>query len=223
MIGDSWYFKETKAGFRVTFCRSCNENYNTYEERTDYYSKKLMRDDFFKPELIDSVSNYATVSLPPHPTHYSRKEMNAYLSELYAPDGILQFDVIVSKKWSKEKVEMTLAKNNQLKDSILREPLFKTSMDIFSDYRYWLPEDHLRSRTKGLDFYFERLPYESIIIDNAIFILHNKPSYFSKPMLVDKSDPEYFYKEENHLEDERRRTLKTIALVLGIHDYVILN
>ncbi len=42
-------------------------------------------------------------------------------------------------------------------------------------------------------------------------------------MLVDKQDPEYFNKHENHLEDERERTLKIIALVLGIDDYVILN
>lgn len=60
-------------------------------------------------------------------------------------------------------------------------------------------------------------------MNNSIFIEHNKPSFFSEPMLVDKGDPEFFEKFENQLEDERRRTLKIITLALGIHNYHIVN
>lgn len=129
----------------------------------------------------------------------------------------------MKKKWTQDKFNAVLARNNQLKDSILLQPMYKTNMGIFSDYRFWLPEENLRSRTQGLDFYFERLPYESLTLDKSIFMLHNKPFYFAKTFLVDKKDQEYCLKQENHLEDERSRTLKIIALALGIHDFVIVN
>jgi len=223
LIGDDWYFEQTKTGFNVTFCRSCQENFNSYQETTDFFSRELTRDDFFQLELIDSISYYTHVSSYSNLSNHTREEKNKFLAEFYKADDILHFELTLSKKWTKEKIESVLSKNNQLKDSILREPLYKSNMGVFSDYRYWLPTNQWRSRTEGLNFYFERLPYESMIIDKSIFILHNKPFYFAEPMLVDKNDPEYFYYHENNLEDERRRTLKIIALVLGIHDYVIVN
>lgn len=223
LIGDSWFFEETKNGFKVTFCRSCKDAYNNYLDTTSIVNRPLNRDYFFKEELIDSVANYSTVSRSPMGFNTSKEEKIAYNTAMYKPDGILSFNVRIEKKWSQKKWSEVLARNNQLKDSILKQPLYKTNMAIFSDYRYWLPEDYLKQRTSGLDFYFERLPYESSIINKSIFIEHNKKNYFSEPMLVDKQDPEFFNKNENHLEDERKRTLKIIALVLGIDDYVFVN
>lgn len=223
LIGDEWYFEPTQNGFKVTFCRSCKENFISYQNTTDFFSRELTREDFFQAELIDSICYYTNVSAFTDVSNLTHEEKNKFLAERYKANNILHFEVTFSNKWSKEKIETVISKNNQLKDSILREPLYKSNMGIFSDYRYWLPTDQWRKRTKGLNFYFERLPYKSILIDKSIFILHNKPFYFAIPMLVDKNDPEYFFKHENQLEDERRRSLKIIALALGIHDYIIVN
>ncbi len=223
LIGPSWFFEETKNGFQVTYCKSCNENYHNYTDSTDLFSRELSRSDFFQEGLIDSISYYSTVSNAPIPRSWSDEQRVEYFTELYKADHILRFEVIIDKKWSKEKTTSVLSKNNQIKDSIIREPIYKSNMDIFSDYRFWLPAEYWKRRTQGLNIYFERLPYESLILENSIFILHNKPFFFSEPMLVDKRDDNYFYKEVNQLENERRRTLKIIALALGIHDYNIVN
>ena len=223
LIGPSWFFEVTKNGFEVTYCRSCNENYTNYLDSTDFFSRELYRSDFFQEGQIDSISYFSMVSNMPIPRNWTDEQRIEYFTELYRADDILKFEVIVDSEWSKEKTTSVLSKNNQLKDSILRKPLYKSNLDIFSDYRFWLPGEHWKRRTQGLNFYFERMPYESLIMDKSIFILHNKPFFFAEPMLVDKTDSEYFHKEQNRLEDERKRTLKIIALALGIHDYKIVN
>lgn len=223
LIGDSWFFEETKDGFKVTFCRSCKDAYNNYLDTTSIVNRPLNRASFFKEELIDSIANYSLVSVSPSGYYSTKEEKNTYNKAMYKPNGILSFNVRIEKKWSEKKWIEVLSRNNQLKDSILKEPLYKTNMGIFSDYRCFLPEDYLKQRTSGLDFYFERLPYESSIINKSIFIDPNITNYFSRPMLVDRNDPNYYEKNENKLLDERNRTLKIIALTLGIHDYKILN
>lgn len=223
LIGEPWFLEETNKGFQVTYCRSCHENYMNYIDSTDLFSRERSRLDFFRNDLIDSVSYFSIVSNAPIPRNWSDEQRIEYFTELYQANDILQFKVIVDEQWSSPKTASVLSKNNQLKDSILKEPLYKSNMDIFSDYRFWLPSEYWKRRTQGLNFYFERMPYESLIIDQAIFILHNKPFFFAQPLLVDKMDSEYFFKEQNYLEDERRRTLKIIALTLGIHDYKIVN
>ena len=223
LIGVTWFLEESINGFQVTYCKSCNESYINYLNITDFFSRTLARKDFFKEELMDSISYYSTVSNSPVSQKWTKQERIDHFSELYKTTDVLRFNVRFEKKWSNEKLDSILLKNNQLKDSILKEPLYKSNMKFFSDYRFWIPDDNWRRRTQNLNFYFERLPYESLILEESIFILHNKPFFFAEPMLVDKNDPEYFYKGENRLESERRRTLKIIALCLGIHNYVIVN
>lgn len=223
LIGDSWHCEQTNNGFQVTYCRSCKVNYDEYINTTDFYTRDLTRIDFFQEHLIDSISYFSTVSSMPIPRKWTEEQRTEYFTNLYKPENILRFEIQIDKKWSEQKFNSTLSNNEQLKDSILKEPLYKSNMDIFSDYRFWIPVRHWKQRTKGLDFYFERLPYKSLILENSILIIHNKPFFFAEPMLIDKHDPTYFYKEENLLEGERRRVLKIIALVLGIHDYVIVN
>ncbi|XOV65905.1 MAG: hypothetical protein ACFHU9_09740 [Fluviicola sp.] len=123
---------------------------------------------------------------------------------------------------AEKKIERILAQNEELKVSIIREPLYKSNMNIFADYRYWLPGESWMRRTKSLNFYFERLPYESEIMDASILIDPSLSSFFGLYMLVDKEDAYFYKKRENLLMDERNRTLKIIALALGIHDYTIL-
>lgn len=231
LIGDEWFLERTQDGFSVTYCRTCQEKWKAYEDTTfpaGIIHPRVMsarsRPSFFEPEFIDSISYYTLVSsYNPAFGNYTPEEKINYFREFYKANAILKFDVTFSDKWSDKKIGHVLSKNNQLKDSILSKPLYKTSMNIFSDYRYWVPEERFRERTKGLNFYFERLPYESMIIDESIFIEHNQPFYFGLPMFVDRNDPEYYDNPKNELEDERARTLKIIAMVLGIHDYKIIE
>ncbi|MFK7783891.1 MAG: hypothetical protein AB8B56_02185 [Crocinitomicaceae bacterium] len=223
LIGDSWYLEETKDGFIVTFCRSCKENYNQYLEERDNFQWSPERSDFFSADRIDSVSYRSGLSAIPVSPNLSKKEKIAYFTELNQPNAILQFRVRIKSKWTESKYEKILKRNDLLKQAILKEPMFKTSKDIFSDYRFWLPKDYWKRRTQEFDFYFERLPYSSLIMDNSVFIEHNIPNFFGRPLLVAKGDQEFYKKMDNNLESEQNRTLKIIALALGIHDYQIVN
>ncbi|MCJ8288933.1 MAG: hypothetical protein HRT58_05915 [Crocinitomicaceae bacterium] len=223
LISESWYLEKTKQGFRVTFCRSCMENYNSYIDSTDFFSRELARSDFFLSPHIDSVSYYPILSLMPIPRAWSKQKRIDYYTDFYKPNDVLQFNITIEKKWKEEKYDAVLKKNNVLKDAILKEPLYKSNEDIFSDYRFWLPRTYWKKRTHQFNYFFERLPYTSLTINKSILIEHNKPSFFCEPMLINRNDPEFFYKKENHVETERRRTLKVIALTLGIHDYQIVN
>ncbi len=225
LIGDEWFLEETKDGFQVTFCRSCNENYlaEIGVPSDDPFDITPNRFDFFQTELLDSVCYFSSLNPSILPRKWKEAERTAYFTDLYQADDILRFHIRFEKKWKESNIEKVQARNDEIRDSILRTPLFMSNERIFSDYRYWLPREFWKRRITTLDFYFERLPYESTILDQSIFIEHNKPGFFSEPMLVDKNDKNYFDRRENHLEAERQRTLKIIALVLGIHDYRIIQ
>lgn len=224
LIGDSWYVDTTENGLEITYCRSCGERYSEYLRTDDHFQVYLEQSDFFTEDLLDSVCYFPTVSVLPFLDFKSEQRRIAYLSNYFRANDILKFNIRFEEKWSQHKYDSILKNNNLLKDMILEKPLYKTSMDIFSDYRFCIPRgDYLMERTAEVDFYFERLPYSSLTLNASIFIEHNKSGFFSKPMLVDKSDEAYFDNSENMLEDERRRILKIVALVLGIHDYYIVN
>lgn len=225
LIGEEWYLEETTDGFQVTFCRSCNERFLAKKNiiLEDPFEVFSDRGAFFNEALFDSVSYYSTVNPALIPSKWSDEERIAYFTDLYQPDHILRFEIRFEKKWKQSEIDRVQARNDELRDSILRTPLLFSNESIFSDYRYWLPKDQWRRRITQLDFYFEPLPYSSSILDKSIFIEHNKPFFFSEPMLVDKNDTNYFDKHQNFLEDERKRTLKIIALVLGIQDYQIIE
>lgn len=222
LVGEDWYLKPTENGFTLTFCRTCTRNYHEYLDNNQWPYRKF-REDFYSSSDIDSVSYYTLVSNYHNLSNLTREEKIEYFTSFYKPESILQLEVIFSEKWTTKKIASVQANNDLLKEEILKEPLYKTSKKIFSDYRYWIPEKYLQKRTEAFDFYFERLPYKSITIDKSIFIIHNTPSFFSEPLLVDKSDPEYFWNRNNELKSEKERTLKIIALALGIHDFEIIN
>lgn len=221
LIGDSWYLVETKEGFSVTFCRTCTEEYFNYLDTMMF--PELKRGFFFKSEKIDSVAYFPTVSSYNGSNFESDEEEIKFFTEYYKPDAILQFEIVLQKKWSKEYYELAQSKNDLLEKAIRLEPLYKTSPDIFLDYRFWIPGDFFKRRTLEFDYYFERLPYESELIDKSVFVLHNMPYFFSAPILVDKADEEFFAKRKNLLENEGQRVLKIIALVLKLDDFNITN
>ncbi|MCR9170888.1 MAG: hypothetical protein NXI10_00230 [bacterium] len=222
LIGDEWYLEPTKDGFQVTFCRSCAKNYKHYKDSSGFILRERSITEFFAEDKIDSIAFVPLVSSYHNLDAYSEEERHAFLVNKYKPEGILRFEVRIEKPWSEKKIEQILAQNEELKDSILREPLYKSNMSIFADYRYWLPGEYWNRRTKSLNFYFERLPYKSEIMDASILIDPSLSSFFARYMLVDKEDAYFYKKQENLLMEERNRTLKIIALALGIHDYKIL-
>ena len=226
VLGDDWFLTPTESGFKVTFCRSCQKRYVdscNSNELTMFLRRS--RDSFFSPDKADSVCYYTTVSNPPHPFYDDKNDSIRHLAmlETYIANGILSFEIRIEKKWSDKKVQEIAARNDTLKTEILKEPLYKTSMDIFSDYRFWLPDEYLKQRTKKYSFYFERLPYSSEGYDYSIFIIQDKPYYFCSPLYVDKNDRYFYDNISNELENERRRTLKIIALALGILDFKVIN
>ena len=231
VIGEDWFVHQTNNGFEVYFCRSCNENYQKWVKNNDFslgtenhatHFTQKDRYNFFKPELADSMSYFGTVSQLVHPFIDSAQLRN-FKAE-YPNNGIMKFVFKIDRKWTEKKVSDAAANNELLKTEILSTPLYKTSMDIFSDYRFWLPESYLRQRTeKGYDFYFERLPYSSCWYDYSIFIEQDKPWFYCEPAYVDPSEENYPGNPRIFIEDERCRTLKIIALTLGINDFTLIN
>lgn len=231
VIGEDWFVHQTKNGFDVYFCRTCNENYQKWVKNNDFslgtenhatYITLKDRYNFFKPELADSVSYFTTVSRPPHPFIDTSQKRNFNVE--YPSNGILKFTFSVDRKWSTKKVNDTQTNNDSLKAEILSTPIYKTGMGVFSDYRFWLPESYLRQRTeKRYDFYFERLPYTSCWYDYSIFFEQDKPYFFCEVVYVDPNEEHYFGNSKIFIEDERCRTLKIIALTLGINDFTLVN
>lgn len=226
VLGDDWFLTPTKSGFKVTFCRSCQKRYvdscNSRPENRDWIFPPS-RELFFDPHHMDSVCYYTTVSNESNPFSENDSMRYVYLENFYKTNGILSFEVRIEKKWSDKKYQEVAAKNDTLKKEILKEPLYKMSMNIFSDYRFWLPEDYFKNRTKNYNFYFERLPYSSELYDYSIFIIQDKPYYFCSPLYVDKNDRYFYNRISNKLEHERERTLKIIALALGILDFKVVK
>ncbi|ASS50626.1 MAG: hypothetical protein A3D31_13770 [Candidatus Fluviicola riflensis] len=230
VIGEDWFVHQTKSGFEVYFCRSCNENYQKalqegqllgWENHNTPISQKD-RYKFFKLELADSVSYYSLVSNIARP--FDDPLRDEHLKEYYQKNGVVKFTFKFERKWGVQKVNDTQANNELLKAEILSTPLYKTGMGIFSDYRFWLPESYLRQRTEErYDFYFEQLPYTSCWYDYSIFFEQDKPFFFSEVMFVNPSEEKYYDNHANFIEDERCRTLKIIALTLGINDFTLIN
>jgi hypothetical protein len=227
VIGEDWFVCQTTNGFEVYFCRTCNQNYQKWvkEDRlldsenhdTPIYLKD--RYNFFKPELADSVSYFTRISGYDNRVIDTTKELR--MKDYYPNNGILKFIVRIDQQWSTEKVNDVLAQNEILKTEILLTPLYKTNENIFSDYRYYLPDAGFKHRTeKRYDFYFERLPYSSCWLDYSIFIEQNN---YYEVMYADMLEDQYFSNPRIFMDDERYRTLKIIALTLGITDFTLIN
>lgn len=222
LLGDDWFISRTKHGFNVYFCRSCQEEYKQYLNENDWPHWKT-KYDFFSLEKLDSVAYYPTVSAYGSINTSSDSLYDASMKVFYKADDILMFEIQIERKWEEKKYDSIYSNNELLKTEILKEPLYKSNENIFSDYRFWLPSSHWKNRTKELNLFFQRLPYSSLTLDYSIFIIPDKPYYFCNPFYVDKTDSEYYDNKANELDAERRKTLKIIALVLGVHDYQIVN
>lgn len=234
VLNDDWFIEVVNDGFNVYFCRSCNENYQKWADETGFIKGYILveplvekdRYEFFKTELADSISYYSTVSMYDgifDPSQADSIQHHAK-KKFYRKNGILKFEIRLESKWSDNKIKEIQTKNNLLKKEILKESLYKSSINMFSDYRFNLPDDQWKTRTTAFDFYFQRLPYTSAFYDYSIFITPEKPYYSSvKPMYVDNSDEHYYENKENFIEAERCQALRIIALTLGIPDFVIVN
>lgn len=223
LIGRDWFLTPTESGFTISFCRSCHEEYIRSVSSQGKYEwlNEPSRGDFFDLARMDSICYVGCCYLGFNPKD-SEAELHRESLERYKANGVMSFEVSFEKKWKEERYFKVQSQNELLKEEILKTPLYKTDMDIFSDYRFFLPREYLRDRTTKFDFYFERLPYTSEFLDCSIFIIQNKP-FGTIPMYVDKGDSYYYNNESNRIESERSRTLKMVALALGIRDYNVLD
>ena len=222
LLGDDWFIYNTESGFEVYFCRSCKFRKDSSVDVTlREYSNIPEKIDFFEPHMADSVSYYTLINSY-DPTPRTEDEIHEYLVQFYAKDDILKIEIRFDELWSKEKIKSIQAKNDALKKAILKSPLYHSNEEIFSDYRFWLPKDNWRKRTKDFDYYFEQLPYKSLLYDYSIFIDSNRPFYFAGVMFPNPEQSDFYNREENFIEKDKNRTLRIIALALGIHDFTIL-
>jgi|GEM_PF-5982283 len=226
VIGEHWYVYEADNGFDIYYCRSLQQQYQAWADKNPelvFEGQPLAESlqAFFKPEMADSVSYYAILSLSAKSFDDPQQDVKDRIR--FRKNGVLKFGIRFEAAWSPEKIEKIQQKNNLLKEAILAEPIYKTSLDIFADYRYWLPEERWRDRTQPYDFYFQRLPYTSAWYPYAVFITPDKPYFFCDVLYADPSNPQYYKDAQNFIEQERCKTLQVVAFCLGISDFRLLN
>lgn len=221
-IDENWFVVRNGDGFDIYFCKTCmdacadslNSKYNTR-----YNRMRITRQDFFNTLGPDSIRYYSTVS---HRGQLLTLDPNEeYKSGVYKKNGVIKISVQFEKKWSEAKYKEVFQHNESIKEDIIKEPLGKSNMDIFADYRFWVPKDrYLLDRSDKGDFI--RLPYESFWYNYSIFIIPDKPSYFTRIMFLNEEGLE-FKGDRVDLNQERIILLNSLAYCLGINDYNIVN
>jgi len=220
LIGDDWYVRKTQNGFSVTFCRSCNNN---YKKAIEEGRKDVLRDRFLGNQKIDSVYYFSMVSSRGVSRNPSKKQYNDRRREWSKANGIIKIDVIFETKWESQKYDSIYSLNETLKKQSLNNLKPKSSTDIFLDYRSFVPTKEYFRNPDLLGNSFQKLPYNSLILPNSLFLNSDFYCYGCEAVWIDKSDNRFFLRKENYLKKERNRTLQIIALVLGIHDFKIID
>lgn len=223
LLSDDWFVERVNDGFDVYFCRSCQERYLAQEPDPDYIFGKP-RELFFEVEQADSVAYFTYINgycyvnpdLPDSVYHAENLRR-------FSADDRLKFEIRFVKAWSDSRRTQVQEKNDELKEAIMEEGLQRTNEHIFSDYRYWLPIKRWQwdERVSHLNYWFERMPYQSTTLEQDILIIPDAHNFFCEPMYVDRNDEFYYENKLNKIEPERRRALHIIALVLGVPDYKV--
>lgn len=225
-LSNDWFVVRRNNGFDVFFCRSCYDKYvdSTNKLKNSINGRKnrilILQNSarsIFEQNGPDSIYYYQTVSLAANTdTTLSRKD--------FASNAIMKISVDIEPKWDISKYNKILDQNNLLRDEIIKDNLGKTNMNIFKDYRFWVPNQNwLLSRIKNFEFSFQQLPYESSWYNYSIFIYQDKPYQFCDALFCNPNDFYYFKNIKNYIDKDRDQALLTIAYSLGIKDYKIYN
>ena len=242
LLNDDWMIVPIDSGFSVYYNKGQNIEYEHHfntnwpnvnvvrhigDSTITYIEKEPQKQVRQKPFSYytynniepDSICWFSTVNPV---TFYCAN--NKELREAYFKDGVLKIDVTFQPKWSKDELKIVQNRNNNLRDEMISNGLTHTNESIFYDYRYWVPKNYWQRKSKLYDYWFERLPYESDLVNEySIFINPNVKCFFCEPLYVDDSDTLFFNRDENYLEAERQRSLRIIALSLGIQDFEIVD
>lgn len=215
-VNENWYLVKQEKGFDIYYCKSCTDQYYDSLKNQKGFNRLLMdRYDIFNEQGPDSVCYYSSVS-------YEYTDDISEIRNSYKNNGIMKISVKLEKTWSHKKIKHIKAHNDSIKNDIIQKPLGKSNKDIFSDYRFWLPNNQLllKQSNKGN---FIRLPYSSYWYDYSIFITPDKPSFFCSIMYIDKNDDYFFSNPKNNLEKERSVLLHSLANCMGINDFKIIR
>ena len=205
-LNNNWFVFANKYSLTVYYGKSCQEKYIKYLEDTSSGAlDNISRLEFFNDIGPDSICYFSGVS-----HYYQETKTKEEYKNRYPNNGIIKFEIIIQKEWSKERYNSILDKNDSIKAIILKNPLGKSNLGVFSDYRFWLPNHtHFGKITEE----FERLPYVSNYYENSIFLVPDKPYYFNRISKVGVID----------IEEQRDYALKTIAKSLGFINFNLSN
>ena len=228
VIGEDWFIHPQPKGFDIYFCRSCREEFDHWKHSDSviYLSEGILtpfrykdRYKFFSPEKADSMAYYTTVNMYGYDIGWPDDKRDSLMRNYYKPETNLCIQYRFEKKWNTKDSLEVATKNEVLAKEIMENSIYSTMPHMFSDYRFWVPEKYVLRHATINTYGFERLPYSSDTYHYSIFFTIDNPSYFCAPMYVDKSDPYYFERDENHLEKERDRLLLILGYTLGLNDF----
>ncbi|UKN03828.1 hypothetical protein K6119_10025 [Paracrocinitomix mangrovi] len=205
VLNDEWYVCKINNGFTVNYCPTCEERFITWSskhEKINSFSAQEVLEKFGPDSILHRsfINNY---SVSPNP-------------DLFKNNSTLSIKVEFKPKWSSSKISYHQLCMDTLKESILKEPVYKTDLRIFNDYRYHVPTNYWKTRTAHLPYEFIRLPYESFRYEYSIFITPPNNSlhpdfYYVKKDSAGKLNLEY-------LSGKVISTENIILYVLGINE-----
>lgn len=228
VIGEDWFIHPQPKGFDIYFCRSCRQEFDRWKHsdsviyleeniHTPFRYKDRYR--FFSTEKADSMAYYTTVNMYGFDSGWPDDKRDSLMRNYFNPDCQLRIQYRFEKKWTTKDSLEVATRNNVLANEIMGNSIYSTMPHMFSDYRFWVPENHVLQHAVVNNYSFKQLPYSSDKYHYSIFFTIDNPSYFCAPMFVDKLDPHYFKKDENHLEKERDRLLLILGYTLGLNDF----
>lgn len=212
VLSQDWYIVPNQAGFEINYCPTCMDKYIAWRDSTNK-SHLFTRTDIFEKFGPDSVYFHSMVSIVRStPEDYFAKTIN---------NGLLKIKVDFTSKWDSTKINEVQAKNDALLEAILSQPVYKTDMRQFEDYRRYVPKNYWKDRTAHLGYSeFQRLPYSSAFYDYSIFIDFGEHCYSCRADYIISKNPETKKIELRYLDKTSFQTQVILAYVLGIPDFI---
>lgn len=214
-ISENWFITEKDSSFLLTFCQTCQSEYQAaLESASNKEAVFLNRDSFLQKYGPDSVALFCSACGVPYgePTEKDLKDW-------FTPDDILTIEIKLSTKWSKKRIEQLEYRNDSLKTETEKNKMFRIGSLL--DFRAVVPQRSpiINSMTENWLFYFQREPYESSKFDFSLFLIPNEDRPLEKPYLIERNDPYYYKKNMLCLEKEKKSTMILVAYILGLKNY----
>ena len=210
VLNEDWILITEGFSTSIYFCPTCNDPDST---AANSYDSFIFPQQQLKLKGPDSVTFLSAVNPASFLSDDDKKAS-------YKPEGILKITIDFEDEWSDQKYQKIKGMNDTLIAALKKKGYTPERLSSFSDFRANIPDTiKWKKFLNEYDFYFQRLPYKSTLINKSILLNGELPNDWSYPFYVDQSDSLYYLNNENNMFAEYGRVLFSIAYALGVDDY----